>query len=292
MGRQMVIHADDLGMSHGANTAFAELFGFGTCSSGSVMVPCPWFSELVTMARAMPSLDVGVHLTLTSELPGYRWRPLTRPSVSAGLTDTDGFFYPDTATVRARADRDAVRRELAAQIDIACATGIEITHIDDHMGAPLAPEFVDLSIDIAIERRLPLLLCPSLSAYGGPHNLSGADDTRFRAEIKRASALGLPAFDRILETDWSRTGPAGPAYREIIGNLGRGLTFLALHFASPGDIEAIDPSGHRLRIEEYVLFGSLDFRNWLREQEIEIVGMRSLRDNWTRQGGRRWSVSA
>ncbi len=77
--KRVVIHEDDVGMSHGANTAFVELSKLGTCSSGSVMVPCPWFPEAAEIAAADPSLDVGVHLPLTSEQKPYRWRPLTAP---------------------------------------------------------------------------------------------------------------------------------------------------------------------------------------------------------------------
>ena len=114
--RRAVLHADDLGMSHGANAAFAELSAFGTITSGSVMVPCPWFAELAALARDDPSLDVGVHLTLTSEMKGYRWRPLTRPPASAGVTDADGFFHPDAAMVRALAEPEA-RRSRASGTD-------------------------------------------------------------------------------------------------------------------------------------------------------------------------------
>ncbi|MCR8723536.1 ChbG/HpnK family deacetylase [Frigidibacter sp. ROC022] len=286
--RRVVIHADDLGMSHGANMAFAELCAFGTCTSGSVMVPCPWFVELAAMAGAAPALDIGVHLTLTSEMSGYRWRPLTRPPASAGLTDADGFFHPDTATVRARADREAVRVELEAQIDQALAAGIDVTHLDDHMGAVLAPEFLDITVDIACRRRLPLVLCPSLSDYGGPHNMVGADDDRFRRGIARAAAQGLRVFDRIVETDWSRTGAAEPIYRAMIAGLGEGTSFLALHFTRPGDIEAIDPEGYRLRTEEHALFSSPEFRAFLRDggvQGMEFVGMRQFREE-LRQNGR------
>ena len=81
--RFVVIHADDLGMSHGANRAFNELAGLGVCSSGSVMVPCPWFREVEEMADVDRSLDIGVHLTLTSEMRSHKWRPLTAPPVSA-----------------------------------------------------------------------------------------------------------------------------------------------------------------------------------------------------------------
>lgn len=276
--RQVVLHADDLGMSHGANAAFAELAALGTCSSGSVMVPCPWFADLAAMARAGPHLDIGVHLTLTSEMPGYRWRPLTRPGPAAGLTDDLGFFHADTATVRQRADPLAVRAELEAQIDAALAAGIDVTHLDDHMGAVLAPEFVDVSIDIALARRLPLVLCPSLAVYGGMHNLGGADDQRFRGAVARAKAAGLPVFERIVETDWTRTEAAVTSYRRMIGGLGPGQSFLALHFTRPGDIAAIDPRGHRVRTEEYGTFRDPAFRAWLAEQDLDIIGMRPLRN--------------
>jgi predicted glycoside hydrolase/deacetylase ChbG (UPF0249 family) len=274
----VVIHADDLGMSHGANLAFADLCGFGTCSAGSVMVPCPWFQELAAMARGNQTLDIGVHLTLTSEMPGYRWRPLTRPPASAGLTDADGFFHADTATVRARANRIAIRDEMEAQIDQALAAGINVTHLDDHMGAPLAPEFVDIAVDIAVERRLPLVLCPELTEYGGTHNMIGADEARFRREVARAADRGLRVFNRIVETNWSRTDAADLAYRAMIDKLGKGVSFLALHFARPGDIEAIDPSGHRFRTDEYTLFATSAFRDFLHDAAIEIVGMRQFRD--------------
>ena len=52
--KRVVIHADDLGMTHGANAAFVELSALGACSSGSVMVPCPWFPEIAEIAAGIP----------------------------------------------------------------------------------------------------------------------------------------------------------------------------------------------------------------------------------------------
>jgi len=51
----VIAHADDIGMCHGANTAFAAVVGKGFITSGSVMVPCPWFREIAEMRRAMRS---------------------------------------------------------------------------------------------------------------------------------------------------------------------------------------------------------------------------------------------
>ena len=144
MSRRLIAHIDDVGMCHGANAAFVELFGRGFVTSGSVMVPCPWFPEAAAIAAADPALDVGVHLTLTSEQTPYRWRPLTAPPRSAGLTDEQGYFWPDVPRAR-KASPEAVEAEPRAQIETALAAGIDPSHFDAHMGTAQMPEFVAIS---------------------------------------------------------------------------------------------------------------------------------------------------
>jgi chitin disaccharide deacetylase len=41
--RVVIVHADDVGMCNATVNAFFELAEHGVISSGSVMVPCPWF---------------------------------------------------------------------------------------------------------------------------------------------------------------------------------------------------------------------------------------------------------
>ena len=105
--RALVIHEDDVGMTHGSNVAFQELSARGVVSSGSAMAPCPWFPETLALAAADPTLDLGVHLTLNAEKQPYKWRPLTRPPASAGLTDEFGYLWED---VRRSATRPRPRR--------------------------------------------------------------------------------------------------------------------------------------------------------------------------------------
>jgi hypothetical protein len=69
--RVVVVHVDDIGMSHSANRgALGALDGLATC--GSVMVPCPAFDAVAEIARSRPDLDLGVHLTLNAEYESYR----------------------------------------------------------------------------------------------------------------------------------------------------------------------------------------------------------------------------
>ena len=252
--KRVVIHEDDLGMTHGANAAFVELSALGACSSGSVMVPCPWFPEVAAIAERDPALDLGVHLTLTSEQKPYRWRPLTAPSAAAGLTDDAGYFWPDVPSVRRSAAPEAVEAELRAQIDTALAAGIDVTHLDDHMGVVLMPEFIDIYRRLGRDYRLPILLVKDFSRFH-PASYSGPFETaHYDAEVAAARGEGNPIFEVVFETPWTRTTDAETAYRAIFAGIPDGLTYLALHFNTPGDFEVIAPDLAHIRTEEYALF--------------------------------------
>ena len=278
--RRVVLHEDDVGMSHGANSAFLELVRFGVCSSGSVMVPCPWFLEIAETAAADPSIDLGVHLTLNAEKRYYKWRPLTAPSPKAGLTDEHGFFFPDVATTRRKASPEAVETELRAQIDAAYDAGIDVTHLDAHMGAALSPEFCDIYIRLGLEYRLPILLTSTIAAFTPNDNLVGVTEEAHGRGVNKARAAGFAIFDAALQTTWnrSRSKPAEPAYKAIIESVRDGLTFICFHFNAPGEVELIEPRSAYIRTEEYQLFRSEGFRAWLGAQDLDIIGMRPLRD--------------
>jgi chitin disaccharide deacetylase len=280
--RQVVVHQDDVGMCHGANVAFLELARRGVITSGSVMVPCPWFPEIAAAASADPALDLGVHLTLTAEKEHYRWGPISGPAPGAGLTDRDGYLWPEVASVRRHADPAAVATELRAQVERALAAGIDVTHLDAHMGTALAPEFCAAYLALGVEYRLPILLTRTLPAYSPsvPH-LVGVSEADYAAYATAAGEHGLPLFDAVGETPWDRepSDPAEPVYRDLFIGLPVGLSFLALHPNAPGEIEAIEPESAHIRTAEYELFGDARFGAWVDGLgDVELIGMRGLRD--------------
>ncbi|MEW9834259.1 polysaccharide deacetylase family protein [Mesorhizobium marinum] len=279
--RRLVLHEDDVGMCHGANAAFFELTKLGVCSSGAVMVPCPWFLELAEAAANDPQLDVGVHLTLNAEKSHYKWGPLTAPSRASGLIDDLGFFHPDVATTRRHAHPEAIEAELRAQIETAYAAGIDVTHLDAHMGCALAPEFCDIYVRLGLEYRLPILLTSTIAAYTPNDNLVGVTEDEHKKGVDAARTAGFEIFDSAVQTTWGRprSKPVEPAYRAIVEGTEEGLTFFCLHFNAPGEIELIEPRSAYIRTEEYDLFRSDAFRDWLHAQDLDIVGMKPLRDD-------------
>ena len=226
-----------------------------------------------------PRLDIGVHLVLTSEWQSYRWRPLTGASEASGLVDGDGYFWRTAQAARAHAHPEAVEAELRAQVEAAKRAGIDITHIDAHMFTVVCPEFIDIYVRLGEEERVPVLLVKQANAYGnmvrGP---------KVSAAVEAAERAGRPVFDLVLETPWQRTGSVEEDYDRLLDRIEPGLTYMALHFNAPGDIDMIAPEEKGIRPAEFALFRSDAFRERVAARGLELTGMRPFRDAMRRAG--------
>jgi hypothetical protein len=151
--RVLILHHDDLGLTHAQNGAYQAL-GLPT---GSVMVPGAW-------AGGLRGRDLGVHLTLTSEWSAPKTRPLTEGET---LRDEAGFFPPSPEALWRRARAEEVERELRAQIEAARRL-FTPTHLDTHQGAVLRPDLAEIYLRLAQEYRLPAYVPESLEGLGIP----------------------------------------------------------------------------------------------------------------------------
>ncbi len=276
--RVAIFHADDVGMCHGANVAFEELSKDGIITCGAVMVPCPWFTEVVAMAAANPDADLGVHLTLTSEWHNYRWAPISTTRRSSGLIDADGYFWHRLPVLAAHLVPEAAEAEMRAQIERAVSAGIDITHLDSHMGVALLPQLIDIYIRLGHEYRLPVLLPKHLSEYTSVLEFDNISLNEVTEGLARLEADGRPLVDHFRMTPGVPPWESDRTYRELIAGLPEGLTLVAVHPNISGDIEAIIPERAHFRTEEYRLFRDAKFRDFIAAQNVQSLGFRPIRE--------------
>ena len=267
--RLLIVNADDFGMCHAENCATIDGLGAGAYTSSTIMVPCPWFDEAAAHARAHPDTDLGVHLTQTSEWETYKWGPVAGRSSVPSLVDKNGHFFPTVRDVYDRASLADVERESRAQIEQALAAGIDVTHIDSHMGTmQLDPAYHELYVNVAADYRLPLRMVPRklLARMGYDGALHLLDDR---------GVLG-PDFFLI-------DGPPQPEataeyWTNVFRNLRPGVTEIYLHagYDEP-ELRACCPAWQQ-RVADHAFFTAEQTQATLASLGVVRIGYRALRE--------------
>ena len=162
----LIINGDDTGMCHAANTATIDSLERGLMTSATIMVPCPWFTEIARYAKANPGKDFGVHLCHTSEWQVYRWGPVAPREKVPGLVDNEGYLWRSVPEVYQHATPEEALTEARAQVRKALDAGIDVTHLDTHMGAlNFDPRYAQVYLQLGREFNLPLTV--AVASYGG-----------------------------------------------------------------------------------------------------------------------------
>jgi hypothetical protein len=256
----LIVNCDDLGSSHSANRAIEASLRKGFGSSATLMVPCPWAREAVERCKG---LDIGVHLTLTAEYPGYRWRSLTG---APSLHDRDGFLPATTVEVFKNADVGDVERECRAQIDSALGWGVDVTHLDAHMGTmQIDPRFFAIYVKLAAKYRLPLRM------------VGQSQDERLGFDCRGKSAReGIVFPDRFI-SPWPRL--TREVFRESLPNLKPGVTEIYLHPVEDGpELRGYDDSHADLRAGDSTCLFDPELKDMIAGNEIELISFHPLRE--------------
>lgn len=276
--RVAIIHTDDIGMCQASISAFADLWQAGIISSGAVMVPCPWFLEAAAYCRLHPEVDMGVHATLTSEWPTYRWRPLSTVDLSSGLIDGEGFFYPRSEDVQAHATPEAVGCELEAQIERALAAGIRPTHMDTHMGAVASPRFIPVYVQMALGRRLPPMLFRMDEAGWRQVGLDAETAALAAGFVQQLEASGAPLLDHIGGVHLDQTDNRLERTKQALAGLAPGITHFIIHPSKDTpELRAITPDWSS-RVADYEIFLREDIRQYIKNLGIHVIGYRAVQD--------------
>ena len=278
--RAVIIHTDDIGMCHASVQAFKDLWSFGTITSGAVMVPCPWFPAVAQMCRENPEIDMGVHATLNAEWESYRWGPLSTRDPDSGLLDADGYFNQWHQAVYDNARPEAVEREVNAQIERALAAGIDVTHVDSHMGTIMNPKFIQSYIQAGASRLLPNML-PRMDAQGMDiMALSAEEKISYEPLSQQFEKMGIPMLDGLLGMPLDQPNPDRQMEiaKNLLGNLPVGITHFIFHPSiDTAELRSIAPDWES-RVSNYNTFMSDDLKKFIEGEDIKLIGYRQIRE--------------
>ena len=269
--RILILNGDDIGNSHAANAASIDSMENGLMTSGTIMVPCGWFPGIARYAKAHPEKDFGLHLTHTSEWPSVRWGPVAPKSEVPGLVDPEGYFWRTEEDVFKHSNPKEAEIEARAQIKKALAAGIDVTHLDSHMGAmQLNPAFHEAYLKLGKEFNLPVRMAGQeiYEAFGFP---------RIRAQ---AAALGLVFPDRLHYSDPQKKDETRKQYwTRVIKGLKPGVTEILIHAAKDSDEIRNMTNAWKERVDDYQLWShDADIKKLLQDEKIIRIGFRPLRD--------------
>jgi predicted glycoside hydrolase/deacetylase ChbG (UPF0249 family) len=277
--RVAVVHADDIGMCHAANLGAFQTLRVGPATCGSIMVPCPWFQEAAELAKASPELDLGVHLTLNAEWPHYRWGPVAGRSAVPSLLDDQGFLPRTSIETVQRAKPEEVEVELRAQVEMALEAGIDVTHLDSHMGTVFFPPFLESYKKLAAEFRVPVFAVRPDPQALAARGLQGATEI-LNWLVGSLESEGFPILDGFdAESLEFAEGEGLEHNRGRIEGLGTGINYLICHPAQGGEeLSTITPDSAQQRDFERGFYGGVEGARAFEAAGVKRVGMRPLRD--------------
>jgi predicted glycoside hydrolase/deacetylase ChbG (UPF0249 family) len=258
----LIIHADDLGMCHSVNEAIFSAFEKRVISSASIMAPCQWFWQAAEIANQQRDLDIGVHLTFTSEWSSCRWRPVSCLDRKSGLVDQFGMLHRTARHVSAAGE--VIVREVLAQFELCAQCGVIPTHLDSHMFFLFHESRVSSYIQAAAMLDTPYLLPKSLN--GGSLNSDPCSSRIVDNLICAPHNLCAPSWEQF--------------YIDRLNNLEPGITELLVHpgFDTP-ELRAMAggaPYGAEWRQRDYDVLLSERFSETLERNRINVVSWRDI----------------
>jgi len=263
--RQLVVNADDLGLTGGVNDGIFDAHELGVLTSASLFANAPATGDAIRRARARTSLGVGAHLTLVDGTP-------TLPSCTIPtLVTDDGRFRRSwrpfiVACVQGRISHEEVERELSAQIERLIDAGITLTHLDTHKHVHLYPPVFAIVARLAARFGIPVVRVP----YETGSWLNSALWFWAQQNYRVARRLGVrtPHFIGRLATGVLTR----QTLRGMLQAVPAGITELMVH---PGYVdEALRRMPTRLvesRLEEVALLCSMETRALLVGERMQLV---------------------
>lgn len=156
---RLIVTGDDFGLSPAVNQAIVRAHEQGLLTSASLIVSGSAASEAVALAKAHPTLAVGLHLVLC------QGRSALAPHLIPGLVDAGGHFSGSAVLAGfryffIRSLRPQLRREIEAQLAAFRATGLVLSHLDGHLNLHLHPTVLAILLELAGQYRIRAMRLP------------------------------------------------------------------------------------------------------------------------------------
>ncbi len=274
--RVIILHADDSGMCPEANEAVENLLINHYIQSTSMMAPCPAFEEIAKWYKKHPEMDMGMHLTLTSEWKTYRWGPVADLKTVPGLIDPDGKLWHEVPDVVKHASAQEVKAEIRAQIEKALALGIKPSHMDTHMGTLYGtPEFAKVYFEVAMEYKIPAMvleMTPEVVQHFRSQGYPITDEL-----ISDAGKYTMPKLDYFF------SAPKGKTYQEkkenffkLIESLPPGLTEIIFHPSVESDNLKSITNSWQQRVWEAKMFTDPEMIAFFKKEGIIFTNWKEI----------------
>ena len=264
----LLVRGDDIGLCHGVNTGMEESYRNGILKSTEIMVPPAWFSEGVEICKRNPGLDVGIHLTLTSEWTNYKYKPVALFDRKPNFINEDGYFFPRTrnhplfdnifkepySLIASQPKLENIEKELRAQIEMAMQKIDNITHLSNHMLSMRAtPELERLYKKLANEYNL-------------------VTDIEFRKESNTLQLFSVPAQEKV------------DSLASMLTNIKPGFWYLVVHpgidspemraINAPTSDADMNMAQHRSAVTDALT--SEKIKKIIKERNIKLVNHRDI----------------
>jgi predicted glycoside hydrolase/deacetylase ChbG (UPF0249 family) len=271
----VIVNIDDVGLHKDVTEASFKALKFGMVKTGSIMVPAPNFEQALKLWKENPEIDLGIHLTLTSDEWGEKYSGPTVLSKTAvpSLYSPQGVMWTTDEAFIMHAKRKDMECEMEAQIKKVLDTGLKPSHLDHHMSIYGHPDFLSILIGLSRKYKIPMHL-PGQRRYKLPFIKNNIFSLRRRGYVFPDTQMGIyHKEEQKLTLDFWKA-----RYHDYLRSLKPGVHIIKVHIAFQTkelqDITGLHDAA--IRQIDYDVWTSDDTKKLAEELGITFIGYRPL----------------
>lgn len=270
----LIVNIDDIGMHKNETDASFKALNFGIVKSGSVMVPCPNFNQVIKLWKGNPEIDLGIHFTLTCEWgERYPWTPVLSKAEVPSLYNPEGIMWPTLDKLLQHAKGKEINMELEAQVNKILDTGLKPTHIDYHMDFHHQSDSFSTIMEISQKYNLPMRVSKRRK-YRLPFFKNNLISLRRRGYVFPDTQMGIYVMGGQNQTFDFRKAK----YFNHLRSLRPGVHNIKIHIAfQTEELQNIMGKHHSsIRQIDYDVWSSDETKKLVEELGIILIGFRPL----------------